>query len=254
MENRAMSTENTAIPMVTQDTAMPITQVSADALSELLTTAAGEMMEIDGILNELDGVKEQKIKVKYKFFVWLGVCILALPIYLFRGHFEAVIEKLLDNFVLADESLTATSTGLGLFLVWVYFMYYISPLLIALVATYIYNSKARQKKQAELNQAISEAEQIAESRIAQCAKAILYIPPKYRYSIALQTMLDLMRAGRATDWTMCADKYEEQCHRWILEKNSREHIMLQQQTLAATKQAGRFAAAAAIFSGVDLIL
>ena len=50
------------------------------------------------------------------------------------------------------------------------------------------------------------------------------IPESYRYSFALNYMLGLIKAGRASTWRECADKYEAQVHRWTVEANTAEAV------------------------------
>jgi hypothetical protein len=86
--------------------------------------------------------------------------------------------------------------------------------------------------------------------IQQTSNAIWAIPDIYRYSLAVNTMLGYLYAQRAQTWPVLADKYEEQLHRWILEKNSEEAVLLQKQILYATQSAAGSAHAAAAFSGI----
>jgi len=59
-------------------------------------------------------------------------------------------------------------------------------------------------------------------QLLQNATALPSIPADYCSSLALAYMIDLLDKGRATTWAECADKYEEQVHRWTLEANSAE--------------------------------
>jgi len=60
------------------------------------------------------------------------------------------------------------------------------------------------------------------SDLLQGATALHVIPSKYCNELALEFMLDLVGCGRAETWTQCADKFEEQLHRWQVEENSAE--------------------------------
>jgi hypothetical protein len=82
------------------------------------------------------------------------------------------------------------------------------------------------------------------------ADQILIIPPKYRYPLALATMIELIQTGRADSWEKCADKYEEQYHRWVVEHNCQQSMILQQQTLTAANSAKSYASAAAVFRDI----
>jgi hypothetical protein len=85
-------------------------------------------------------------------------------------------------------------------------------------------------------------------------REIMLIPPDYRYPLALETMLGFVKNLRASTWKECADKYEEQLHRWKMESNSDENLRLQREIRGLTKRAADSATAAAIFSGLNLLL
>ena len=80
---------------------------------------------------------------------------------------------------------------------------------------------------------------------------VTHIPPDYRYSLALKTMLRFVRNMMASSWKECAMMYEEQIHRWTLEANSAENLELQRQAAYYTQKASGSATAAAIFSGLN---
>jgi len=88
--------------------------------------------------------------------------------------------------------------------------------------------------------------------LARNIKILLLIPSdkpginNYRYPLALYTMLNILETGRADNWKECADKYEEQVHRWKLEMNSMEYLTLQKQTLEAAKDAKFYSTMSAI--------
>jgi len=79
-----------------------------------------------------------------------------------------------------------------------------------------------------------------------------FIPPQYRYPMALKQMIDCVSNRRADSWKECANLYEEQLHRWTLEKNSEEALKLAAETNALAESAVRNSQAAAIFSGINL--
>jgi len=87
--------------------------------------------------------------------------------------------------------------------------------------------------------------------------SVMHIPPEYRYPLALSTMLGFLRNFRASTWKDCADLYEEQFHRWILEKNSAENVQIQTEirnltgkVAKNTKSIARSSRATAIFTGL----
>jgi len=59
-------------------------------------------------------------------------------------------------------------------------------------------------------------------QLIQDAKVLKILPTDYWSPVALEYMIDLLDKGRATAWAQCADKYEEQVHRWALETNTAE--------------------------------
>jgi len=59
-------------------------------------------------------------------------------------------------------------------------------------------------------------------RLFRNAAALKNFPADYGSSLALVYMIDLIDKGRAATWAQCADKYEEQVHRWKVEKNTAE--------------------------------
>ena len=60
------------------------------------------------------------------------------------------------------------------------------------------------------------------AQLFQCATIIHSLPTDYWSTVALEYMLGLLDKGRATTWAECADKYEEQVHRWTVEVNTAE--------------------------------
>ena len=84
--------------------------------------------------------------------------------------------------------------------------------------------------------------------------AAMLIPPDYRYPLAIETMLRFVKNLRASTWKECADLYEEQLHRWQMEANSAENLRLQREIRNLTGSAANNAKAAAIFSGLNLLL
>ena len=102
----------------------------------------------------------------------------------------------------------------------------------------------------DLEKKLEKADRAAEEN----KKIIMLIPPDYRYPLALETMLGFVKNLRASTWKECADLYEEQLHRWQMETNSAENLRLQREIRGLTKRAADGATAAAIFSGLNLLL
>lgn len=49
-------------------------------------------------------------------------------------------------------------------------------------------------------------------------KKIDFIPKEYQYSIAIEFFYTVLNNGRADDWKECMNLYEEQIHRWKMER------------------------------------
>jgi len=77
------------------------------------------------------------------------------------------------------------------------------------------------------------------------------IPENYRYPLALDEIYSYLADHRAESWKEAVNLYEEQLHRWKLEENSEEALLLQAQTVALAGQASSRAGAAALFSGLN---
>ena len=97
----------------------------------------------------------------------------------------------------------------------------------------------------------------AEKALLENEKIIMLIPPDYRYPLALSTMYGLVKNFRATTWKECADLYEEQYHRWVMEENSKESVRIQSeirnltgQMATHTKSIAKSSRATAIFTGL----
>jgi len=97
----------------------------------------------------------------------------------------------------------------------------------------------------------------AEKALEENIQIVEIIPSDYRYPLALSEMLRFVRNGRATSWKECADKYEEQLHRWKMEANSAENLQIQKeirnltgQVSKNTKSIARSSRATAIFTGL----
>jgi hypothetical protein len=84
--------------------------------------------------------------------------------------------------------------------------------------------------------------------------ALMLVPPDYRYPLALTTMLGFVRNLKATTWKECANLYDEQVYRWQMLENSAENIRIQNEIRGLTKRAADSATAAAVFSGLNLLL
>jgi len=116
--------------------------------------------------------------------------------------------------------------------------------------------KHKEKLKHEIETKLAEADQIyAEAQQAiDSAQAACLIPSDYRYTLALSTMLKFLENGRANDWTALADKYEEQLHRWTLEKNSNEALEYQRFSALKMEEAAGSAKTAAVASTISAVI
>jgi hypothetical protein len=123
-------------------------------------------------------------------------------------------------------------------------------------------SKARLHKPSNmkifLNSYAKEAEELKpvlnKAAIEVEGSAVMLIPPDYRYSLAIETMLRLVKNLRASTWKECANLYEDQLSKWKIEAKSEESLRLQREIRNLTGAAANSAKAAAIFSGLNLLL
>ena len=84
--------------------------------------------------------------------------------------------------------------------------------------------------------------------------AAMLIPPDYRYPLAIETMLKLVRNLKATTWKECSNLYDEQLYRWKMLENSEKNMRIQREIRGLTKRAADGATAAAVFSGLNFLL
>jgi len=75
------------------------------------------------------------------------------------------------------------------------------------------------------------------ARLLQNTSALPCIPTDYWSTTALEYMIGLLDNGRATTWVQCADKYEEQVHRWTVEENTAEAVRYAESASRAAKWA-----------------
>ena len=92
---------------------------------------------------------------------------------------------------------------------------------------------------------------IAERNLNANIQYVNLIPPNYRYPLALNEIYSYLVNLRAESWKEAVNLYEEQLHRWQLEANSEEALVLQAQTAALAGRAASSAGTAALFSGLS---
>jgi len=79
----------------------------------------------------------------------------------------------------------------------------------------------------------------SENKLREKQKRAEYIPllPKgYCYSLAVKTMIGFIENGRADSWKELTREYEEQCHRWEMQADSKRKLELQIQQAQATEE------------------
>ena len=83
------------------------------------------------------------------------------------------------------------------------------------------------------------------------------VPEGYRTQLALKTMLRYLMNGQAESWRDCSLLYDQQVHRWTLERNTAEALELQRRTMTmaelAAQNSGRAATAAAISAASSIL-
>ena len=79
--------------------------------------------------------------------------------------------------------------------------------------------------------------------------AVMLIPPDYRYSFAIETMLRFIKNRRASTWKECANLYEEQLHRWAMEANNAQYRQIQYNANSIEKQSVNSDVIVKIFKG-----
>jgi hypothetical protein len=136
-------------------------------------------------------------------------------------------------------------------------------LILALIASFlIVRHMSKKKKQtyanwqarmAQLHEQVQAQDAVLAQTIQRVANKIMEIPEEYRYSFALDTMLGFLRNFRAASWKECVDMCEEQKHRWLLEQNSNEGLLLQRQMSQSSERAAARAEAAAFFGAVTAV-
>jgi len=104
--------------------------------------------------------------------------------------------------------------------------------------------------QSEIDRAKNELE-IVEKSVNSNIQYVNLIPPNYRYPLALNEIYSYLANLRAENWKEAVNLYEEQLHRWQMEQNSEEALLLQAQAAALAGKASSRAGTAALFSGLS---
>ena len=115
---------------------------------------------------------------------------------------------------------------------------------------------ATKMSKAHFNTQAGELQPRLDAALTACERssALLSVPPAYRYSFAMESMLQLVQNRRANTWVECADKYEEMVHRLQVQQSLEEIQELSAISAYYTMQAAKNARAAAIFSGLNFFL
>ena len=93
--------------------------------------------------------------------------------------------------------------------------------------------------------------EIAENNLNANIQYVNIIPENYRYPLALDTIGAFLSSFRAENWKEAVNLFEEQLHRWQMEANSEEALLLQAQTAILAGKASSRAGTAALFSGLS---
>lgn len=105
------------------------------------------------------------------------------------------------------------------------------------------NSKKKRKLSQKIEKAQLQFDKEMTDLINNCT-AYIYIPGDYRFLTAILYMKKLVENGRASSWKECADLWEEQVHRWTMERNTAE-------ATEYARGAAQGAKAAAVFSSLN---
>jgi len=123
-----------------------------------------------------------------------------------------------------------------------------SGALIAFFTKYLIKNNIVQPDIDEAKGDLDIAEEILNAKI----EYVNLIPPDYRFPLALNEMYSYLLNGRAESWKEAINLFEETLHRWKLEQDSEEAMLLQAQTAALAGRAASSAGAAALFSELRL--
>jgi hypothetical protein len=230
--------------MTLQQAVAKLTQMPPDILCDTLSKANAELQEIDVALRKLIRVRNNPVHgLGCGWIILIGIGIFMSAIAINIGAIAIIHEKSVE----ADAETTLLIIALITVIV------QLVGFVMAVAFPLILNKRRSEKNMTLHKQKESETQTQTEETINRISNQIFLIPPKYRYPLALETMIELIHIGRADSWEKCADKYEEQYHRWVVEHGCQQSMILQQQTLAVANSAKASSAAAAIFSGVAAV-
>jgi hypothetical protein len=228
--------------------AVNLTDYTTEQLIQLLQSAQQEAVQIEAAIEPIESMErderillanepKQKMSGGAKFgYYWLYWFLISIPFIIMQlAGAEGVVMYILG-----------LPFGLGA---------YIAPFFIIRNK----NNKIKQTyadwqtRLQQLHSQIEAQDAVLAQTIQRVADKINAIPEEYRYSFALDTMLGFLRNFRAAAWKECVDLYEQQKHRWLLEQNSNESVLLQRQAAQATERAASSAEAAAFFGAVTAV-
>ncbi|MDR0874476.1 MAG: hypothetical protein LBN27_13600 [Prevotellaceae bacterium] len=130
-------------------------------------------------------------------------------------------------------------------------------LLICIIPLRKAKQKCKQRKQKFEQQAKDEEARAdaKENEAHEKLRNTQYLPLIYEgycYMLALETMMEFLKKGKADTWKELIDKYDDQYHKWTLEENAAKRLAVQQrqseiaeETLIQTRKAKNWAAVAA---------
>ena len=102
--------------------------------------------------------------------------------------------------------------------------------------------------------AVKSELEIPEKNLMANIQYVNIIPERYRCPLALNEIYSYLSSFRAENWKEAVNLFEEQLHRWQMEANSEQALLLQAQTAVLAGKASSRAGAAVLFSGLNFFL
>jgi hypothetical protein len=185
-----------------------------ESLLDVLTPALSEAIKIENVSDEIEQQKKKRDDYYYTtakgwsvgkiIGMWFLICFLS-------GFALAVLAVLIYGESYATSNSAMALVTLGVFIL---------PT-IGVIAGHRQKKAKNQEKINENCNLISNKINNLNNKLGntkQCADKIHVIPEPYRYSLAIETMIEYVNNGRAYTGKECMDLYEEQLHRWKMEE------------------------------------
>jgi len=222
---------------------------SNEELQSLLEKALPEMKSVDSLREKAESYRQNAQKVlqqsgQWRTRDWISIKLFLPLVIIFTFIMVGVVESI--GIRTSFENTILISIGLAILLC----------ILVCRLLIKFGESQAKgieKQSHAESLKAVpfdNEARKKLENTIYLPA-----IPEGYCYTLALESMLEILKRGRANTWQELADRYEEQIHRWRMEENSRKKLEEQirqseiaEETLQQMRKAANWAVIGAIGS------